>query len=69
MAAFERNEIISATQLVRNFSTFMNGLTNHKLNKIGIIRFFKGVTELFSLFDELDDLYVSSISIGEVVKN
>ena len=38
MAAFERNEIISATQLVRNFSTFMNGLTNHKLNKIGIIR-------------------------------
>lgn len=32
-----------------------------------IIRFFKGQTELFSLFDDLDNLYVSSISLGELM--
>ena len=32
-----------------------------------IIRFFKGETELFPLFDELDNLYVSSISVGELM--
>ena len=38
MITFERNEIISATQLVRQFSTFLTELTNKTLNKIAIIR-------------------------------
>ncbi len=32
-----------------------------------IIRFFKGQTELFSLFDDMENLYVSSISVGELM--
>ena len=32
-----------------------------------IIRFFKGETELFSLFDYMENLYVSSISVGELM--
>ena len=32
-----------------------------------IIRFFKGQTELFSLFDDMEHLYVSSISVGELI--
>lgn len=31
-----------------------------------IIRVLKGVTELFELFDDMDKLYVSSISVGEL---
>ena len=36
--AFERNEIISATQLVRRFSSFMTELKNSTLRKIAVIR-------------------------------
>lgn len=36
--AFEKKEIVSATQLVRQFSNFLTELTNRKLNKIAIIR-------------------------------
>lgn len=32
-----------------------------------IIRFFKGETELFSLFDNIENLYISSISVGELM--
>ena len=32
-----------------------------------IIRFLNGQTELFSLFDEIENLYVSSISVGELM--
>ena len=32
-----------------------------------IIRFLKGQTELFPLFEKMEDLYVSSISIGELM--
>ena len=32
-----------------------------------IIRFFKGETELFSLFDDMDNLYISSITVGELM--
>ena len=32
-----------------------------------IIRFFKGETELFSLFDDIENLYISSISVGELM--
>ena len=32
-----------------------------------IIRFLKGQTELFSLFDDMENLYVSSISVGELM--
>ena len=32
-----------------------------------IIRFFKGETELFSLFDNIENMYISSISVGELM--
>ena len=32
-----------------------------------IIRFFKGETELFSLFDDMKNLYISSITVGELM--
>lgn len=38
MPSFERNEIVSATQLVRQFSTILGNLLSNKLSKIGIIR-------------------------------
>ena len=38
MMAFEKKEIVSATQLVRQFSNFLTELTNRSLNKIAIIR-------------------------------
>ena len=38
MVAFVRKEIISATQLVRQFSTFLTELSNRTLNKIAIVR-------------------------------
>lgn len=38
MMAFEKKEIVSATQLVRQFSNFLTELTNRNLNKIAIIR-------------------------------
>lgn len=38
MTNFARNEIVSSTQLVRQFSTFMNFLKNKSLSKVGIIR-------------------------------
>ena len=38
MMAFEKKEIVSATQLVRQFSNFLTELTNRKLKKIAIIR-------------------------------
>ena len=38
MVTFERNEIVSATQLVRQFSAFLGELADKTLNKIAIIR-------------------------------
>ncbi len=38
MPAFEKDEIISATQLVRQFSTFLSKLTDNSLKKLAIIR-------------------------------
>ncbi len=38
MVNFNRNEIVSATQLVRNFSSFINSLIKKKIDKIAIIR-------------------------------
>lgn len=32
-----------------------------------IIRFFKGETELFNLFDNLENIFVSSVSVGELM--
>ena len=32
-----------------------------------IIRFFKGERELFSLFDDMENLYISSITVGELM--
>ena len=32
-----------------------------------IIRFLKGTTELFPLFDDMENLYISSISVGELM--
>ena len=38
MMTFDKKEIVSATQLVRQFSNFLTELTSRKLNKIAIIR-------------------------------
>jgi len=38
MVNFARNEIISSTQLVRQFSSLMNLLKNKSLRKVGIVR-------------------------------
>lgn len=38
MVTFTRSEIISATQLVRQFSSLLNGLLNNQISKIGIVR-------------------------------
>ena len=38
MVSFEKKEIVSATQLVRQFSNFLSELTSRHLNKIAIIR-------------------------------
>ena len=38
MMTFDREEIVSATQLVRRFSSFLTKLISRKLNKIAIIR-------------------------------
>lgn len=32
-----------------------------------IIRFFKGQTELFNLFDDVGNIYVSSVTVGELL--
>lgn len=46
----------------------MNGNVNGKLVDTNvIIRVLKGVTELFPLFDDIESLFVSSISIGELM--
>ncbi len=38
MVNFNRNEIVSATQLVRQFSSIINSLVNKTLDKIAVIR-------------------------------
>ena len=38
MVNFNRNEIISATQLVRQFSSIISSLVNKTLDKIAVIR-------------------------------
>ena len=38
MMAFDKKEIVSATQLVRQFSNFLSELAEQKLKKIAIIR-------------------------------
>lgn len=38
MTTFARNEIVSSTQFVRNFSAFMTNLRNHDVEKVGIVR-------------------------------
>ena len=38
MVNFNRNEIVSATQLVRQFSSIISSLANKSLDKIAVIR-------------------------------
>lgn len=38
MVKFNRNEIVSATQIVRQFSSIMSSLVNKTLDKIAVIR-------------------------------
>ena len=38
MVNFNRNEIVSATQLVRQFSSIISSLVNKSLDKIAVIR-------------------------------
>ncbi|MCQ2585674.1 MAG: PIN domain-containing protein [Treponema sp.] len=45
----------------------MNGEKKYLLDTNVIIRFLKGETELFSLFDKEENLFVSSVSIGELM--
>ncbi len=38
MVNFNRNEIVSATQIVRQFSSIMSSLVNKTLDKIAVVR-------------------------------
>ena len=55
MVTFNRNEIVSATQLVRQFSSIMSSLINKTLNKIAIIRNNEMEAVILS-FDEYEQL-------------
>ena len=55
MVNFNRNEIVSATQLVRQFSSIMSSLINKTLNKIAIIRNNEMEAVILS-FDEYEQL-------------
>ena len=55
MVNFNRNEIVSATQIVRQFSTIMSNLVNKTLNKIAVIRNNEMEAVLLS-FDEYEHL-------------
>ena len=43
MVNFNRNEIVSATQLVRNFSSFINNLIKKKIDKLPSFFIWAGV--------------------------
>lgn len=45
----------------------MNGNRKYLLDTNVIIRFLRGETTLFSLFDDEENLFVSSISVGELM--
>ena len=55
MVNFNRNEIVSATQFVRQFSSIMSSLVNKTLNKIAIIRNNEMEAVILS-FDEYEHL-------------
>lgn len=55
MVNFNRNEIVSATQLVRQFSSIMSNLVNKTLNKIAVIRNNEMEAVILS-FDEYEHL-------------
>ena len=55
MVNFNRNEIVSATQLVRQFSSIMSNLVNKTLNKIAVIRNNEMEAVILS-FDEYEQL-------------
>lgn len=55
MVNFNRNEIVSATQLVRQFSSIMSSLVNKTLNKIAVIRNNEMEAVILS-FDEYEHL-------------
>ena len=55
MVNFKRNEIVSATQLVRQFSSIMSSLINKTLSKIAIIRNNEMEAVILS-FDEYEQL-------------
>ena len=63
MVNFNRNEIVSATQLVRQFSTIMSSLINKTLSKIAIIRNNEMEAVILS-FDEYEYLLLSDASNG-----
>ena len=59
MVNFNRNEIVSATQLVRQFSSIMSRLVNKTLNKIAIIRNNEMEAVILS-FDEYEKLVMNA---------
>ena len=59
MGTFERNEIISATQFVRKFSTFLKELSEQSLKKIAIVRNNEMEAVVLSI-DEYEQLLLSA---------
>ncbi len=69
MIAFEKKEIVSATQLVRQFSNFLTELTNRKLKKIAIIRN-NEMQAVVLPFDEYENLVLkASFSNQKTIKD
>ena len=55
MVNFNRNEIVSATQIVRQFSSIMSSLVNKTLDKIAVVRNNEMEAVILS-FDEYEQL-------------
>ena len=55
MVNFNRNEIVSATQIVRQFSSIMSSILNKTLDKIAIVRN-NEMEALILSFDEYEQL-------------
>ena len=69
MMTFEKKEIVSATQLVRQFSNFLTELTNRKLKKIAIIRN-NEMQAVVLPFDEYENLVLkASFSNQKTIKD
>ena len=64
MVNFNRNEIVSATQIVRQFSSIMSSLVNKTLDKIAVIRNNEMEAVILS-FDEYEQLVMRAESASQ----